>query len=1261
MDLTIFMPPPPLPERMMPPRIKTPINPDDLANFKTQVSLKLGQQIASIQTQVTELTNEAETTLRRDIPMYTKDTPSSTILHTLAPQKRVLEEQMKKLLLEGVMAIAETTLEMTKPVERKHRFHRPRNLQRKYIRAAKMARWLRKAAFTFDDAVESRDRANATKGIDALLVQHSDFDSNRMPFPPACPVLSEGHISQTWLAWREEVKKEAVIARATRKMIRIDEAKHLKAKYRTFIQRLFAKKQKAANKIIKGSSTNNKITALRDTEGNVHSDPEKVSKIVEDYFQELAKPRVDLNIGERTPDCDTLSCPWEQKIDPFKLQTRVHTESSEHSQPCILALLKDECRFLNRLRKLARNKAPGKDGVQNEILKNLPDDLLDSIHKLFVLRYLLGQTPADCKTSQTVLLYKKGSPLDIKNYRPIALANTMTKLYTGLLTDCMTDFAENNDILSSSQEGFRRGKGTARQLLMMQNVLSDAQLFGEDIYLMYVDFSSACNTIDHDKLLLIMRGLGFPEDCIEAVKDLYTDAETEFILPAGNTNPIKIERGTIQGDSLSPLLFLIFVEPLLRWLHSGGRGHRLSCLKDENVEISSLAYADDLCAMTNSHRDLAIQAQKIEIFGEWGGLKVNNSKCAVTGMLYGLCNKESAGGSLNHKLIERLQKRLELVQIETRPLPFKRPDMPYTYLGVEITANLEGKYQVNKVKEVTLDKAAQVLASAISPKQILQYIQSSIRPMIAYSLSLGIYTAYDIQILDSILARIAKKAMGLPISTPTAMTLKERKNAGVGVTSLMVDYLQVNAACMTNAFNDPGPLGKSIKALLRAEEACMGRVSTLEVGLQDKKYLKFIRHFYVTNRLSLLRSAKVELQTPEYTNLLTTNTNANRLMNFARYKQNDIPGKVYIPLMEIGILSINECICIERKAECFVGSSQLHSKCQGRIRPRHRIALNRLTLLLNGQVSAQDALNYNSPSDLPWEQRKVPLELALDQEIQPTKEQKLMWDWVNQTVPARRPELETGGLHEEQIRRGAYEVTITRSRKRKRTCETQLDYQEREMQNDDLMETFEAYLAKDKSKKQRTGDQTRSSEAQATQVEHGSETQSEEDDSDTQSEENDSESEFEEEILTDVLQIVDEALNEINYRVGSKRCPPKGITDLKDFVRWIVLKSTNDKHIRSLYSHQERLLDILHRESVAGKDGCMVQWGDTIILERHLKFYNKINDHAKSTRALKPTENSNLKNRSQWIVVSWQTAHEPLDVIEKAPMARCSSREWKKG
>ena len=65
----------------------------------------------------------------------------------------------------------------------------------------------------------------------------------------------------------------------------------------------------------------------------------------------------------------------------------------------------------------------------------------------------------------------------------------------------MTDYAEHHDIVNTSQEGFGRAVGTARQLLVFQNVMSHAKLFREDIYLMYMDFSSAFHTIDHDTLL----------------------------------------------------------------------------------------------------------------------------------------------------------------------------------------------------------------------------------------------------------------------------------------------------------------------------------------------------------------------------------------------------------------------------------------------------------------------------------------------------------------------------------------------------------------------------------------------------------------------------------------------------------------------------------------------------------------------------------------------------------------------------------------
>ena len=836
----------------------------------------------------------------------------------------------------------------------------------------------------------------------------------------------------------------------------------------------------------------------------------------------------------------------------------------------------DKSRFLKRVRSLARNKAPGKDSIPNEILMNLPEDLLDALHSLCILRYLLGSTPARCKQSQTVLLFKKEDPLDI-NYRPIALADTMTKLYTGLLAECMTDFAEYHDILSSSQEGFCRNKGTARQLLMMQNVLSDAKIFGNDIYLMYVDFSSAFNTIDHDKLLIIMHDLGFPIDCIEAV-----------ILPNGNTAPIKIERGTIQGDSLSPLLFLIFLEPLLRWLHSGGRGYPMSSLRKEGTKISSLAYADDLCAMTSCSADLAMQAKKIETFGKWGGLKVNIKKCAATGILYARCKKEASSAPLQTSMVSLLKRQLKKVSIEDNPIPFLAPDKPYCYLGVEITACMDWRLQVQKMKDITFEKGAKVLASLLSHKQILQYIQTSIRPAIVYSFALGIYSAYDILSLDSILIRIAKKALGLPLSTPSAMILKDRNKGGVGLTSLMVDYIQANTAYLSKALNDKGLLGQSTKALLEAEKACIGNIPTLETGLQNKRFLKFIRHFHIMNRVSLIRCSGLFIQTSDKEVLAALGTKLETLLNVVDLNGVTIPSRIYVPLMEIGLLDLHQCIQTEHKAECFLPASNLRRHTKDRVRPRHKIAINRLALLLSETSSTLNALEYKSCVDLPWEARKVAPSLASWKEKCLSDQQQMMWDWANQNLPERRPDNEDGGLFEEQRRRGALAPNVTENRKRK-SYNTPEEHQEREARADDLVKKFEQYLRPSRSKRQKASEPCQD------------------------------ETEY---VLSgeDLRKLIDQARSgQEAYKSSSCDVPPSGLKRLEDFVKWIVLDCKDMNYIVCLYSPQERLQEVLHQH-------------------KQLDY---------TAQDLEPIE-SGKTGPYDWVRVSWNTRFEPEEVLGRS-------------
>ena len=116
----------------------------------------------------------------------------------------------------------------------------------------------------------------------------------------------------------------------------------------------------------------------------------------------------------------------------------------------------------------------------------------------------------------------------------------------------MTDYAEAHNILTPCQEGFRRHKGTIRQLKLVTVALEDAKLTGPDIISLYIDFTNAFGSVDHPRLIHILTQLGFPADAVRTIRDLYQGAGTAFLTPAGKTTKLDIdERGTLQGDAIS--------------------------------------------------------------------------------------------------------------------------------------------------------------------------------------------------------------------------------------------------------------------------------------------------------------------------------------------------------------------------------------------------------------------------------------------------------------------------------------------------------------------------------------------------------------------------------------------------------------------------------------------------------------------------------------------------------------------------------------
>jgi len=127
------------------------------------------------------------------------------------------------------------------------------------------------------------------------------------------------------------------------------------------------------------------------------------------------------------------------------------------------------------LKHLSNNKAPGLDKIPNSILKNMPESFHKLLFLFFTHYYKQKQIPASRKLSLTILIYKKGDPWLLTNHRPIALANTIYKLFTSTLTLILSSYGEKYQILNDSQEEFRAERSTSRQLQLFIAALEDAK------------------------------------------------------------------------------------------------------------------------------------------------------------------------------------------------------------------------------------------------------------------------------------------------------------------------------------------------------------------------------------------------------------------------------------------------------------------------------------------------------------------------------------------------------------------------------------------------------------------------------------------------------------------------------------------------------------------------------------------------------------------------------------------------------------------
>jgi hypothetical protein len=214
--------------------------------------------------------------------------------------------------------------------------------------------------------------------------------------------------------------------------------------------------------------------------------------------------------------------------------------------------------------------------------------------------------------------------------------NNLLKLWTTLIKDVGSKYAETHGILSTQQDGFHHKRSIHDALSSIIMMMEDAKHYNKDIYVMYADFKGAFNAADHRIMLKHMRQLGMPSTFVDTCEQLYGVSTTDYVTPYGSTPSIEINRGTLQGDTLSPFLFTFFLEPFLRLFIVGSRGYRPGASATNVTPTATYpghGFTDDLSLGTGSPPKVTIQRLKLSLFSAYTCMIVNVRECCITGAL----------------------------------------------------------------------------------------------------------------------------------------------------------------------------------------------------------------------------------------------------------------------------------------------------------------------------------------------------------------------------------------------------------------------------------------------------------------------------------------------------------------------------------------------------------------------------------------------------------------------------------------------------
>ena len=330
---------------------------------------------------------------------------------------------------------------------------------------------------------------------------------------------------------------------------------------------------------------------IKDKNGNVLTSDEDQLKRWREHFEELQNP----------PD-----------ITPAEEVLQINCERPSKAE------------IEKAIHHMKRGKASGPDNIPAKATKADIETSTEILHDLLGKIWEQEEIPTEWKEGYLVKLPKKGDMQDCNNYRGIMLLSVPGKVLNRVILDRLKTGVDAK--LRDHQAGFRKDRSCIDQIATLRIIVEQSMEWDSSLYINFVDYEKAFDSLDRDTLWKLLQHYGIPNKLISLIRNSYEDMACRVIHAGQLTDSFMVKTGVRQGCLLSPFLFLLAID----WIMKKTTKYRRNGIQwTPWSQLEDLDFADDLALLSHSHQQMQEKTELLNTVSTQLGLNINRSKTRI--------------------------------------------------------------------------------------------------------------------------------------------------------------------------------------------------------------------------------------------------------------------------------------------------------------------------------------------------------------------------------------------------------------------------------------------------------------------------------------------------------------------------------------------------------------------------------------------------------------------------------------------------------